>query len=64
MLQSIVCYLLPCSERIQKMSKAQVLDQAVFLPRDWLDDTHHVPQHSTYMQGVREPRGTISSSKT
>lgn len=55
---------LPCSERIQKMRKAQVIDQAVFLPSDWLGDTHHVPQHCTYMPGVREPRGTTNSSKT
>lgn len=54
---------LHCSERIQKMSQAWALDKAVFLPSDWLDEPHRVAQHCTYsVQGVREPRGSTSSS--
>lgn len=48
--------LLPCTERIQKISKALALDQAVLITSDWLNGRHRVSQQRMYTQGTREKR--------
>lgn len=56
--------ILPCGERIQKMSKASVLHQTVLIRRDWLNGRACVSQQHPYIQYMRERRGNTTSRKT